>query len=213
MLLAAVVSALLVVANQVIDTWTEGHLLAAWIVLWTVAFAALGLLAAPARRAVHAVARFLVACRHRPPPGSARPRTVVPGADRRPRHGRAEPRDEPRQPARRPRLRAERAMQALVLARRAWIAVLAAMPRAAAAPARCVGPAAGAGARRPAPPTPAAQQPASQLSDAQPLRGGLSRGCRRGATPRAAARPLLESIECAHLSPRHPAGRLRAAPG
>jgi hypothetical protein len=52
LLLAAVVSALLVVANQVIDTWTEGHLLAAWVVLWTVAFAALGLLAAPARRAV-----------------------------------------------------------------------------------------------------------------------------------------------------------------
>ncbi|TFZ06720.1 hypothetical protein EZ313_08880 [Ramlibacter henchirensis] len=52
LLLAAVVSALLVVANQVVDTWTEGHLLAAWIVLWTVAFAALALLAAPARRVV-----------------------------------------------------------------------------------------------------------------------------------------------------------------
>ncbi|WP_427914135.1 hypothetical protein ACPWT1_04075 [Ramlibacter sp. MMS24-I3-19] len=53
LLLVAVVASLLVVANQVIDTWTEGHLLAAWIVLWTVAFAALGLLAAPLRRAVH----------------------------------------------------------------------------------------------------------------------------------------------------------------
>ncbi|HSW16243.1 MAG TPA: hypothetical protein VLJ86_03390 [Ramlibacter sp.] len=51
-LLAAVVSAMLVVANQVIDTWTEGHLLAAWIVMWLVAFAGLALLAAPARRAV-----------------------------------------------------------------------------------------------------------------------------------------------------------------
>jgi ABC-type multidrug transport system fused ATPase/permease subunit len=50
-LLAAVVSALLVVANQVIDTWSEGHLLAAWIVMWTVAFAALAIFAAPARRA------------------------------------------------------------------------------------------------------------------------------------------------------------------
>ena len=50
LLLAALVSALLVVANQVVDTWTEGHLLAAWIVLWTVAFAALALLAAPVRR-------------------------------------------------------------------------------------------------------------------------------------------------------------------
>src|SRR6476469_9358976 len=52
LVLAAVVSTLLVVANQVIDTWTEGHLLAAWIVLWTIAFAAIGLLASPARRAV-----------------------------------------------------------------------------------------------------------------------------------------------------------------
>lgn len=51
LLLAAVVSALLVVANQVIDTWSEGHLLAAWMVLWLVAFAALALLSAPARRA------------------------------------------------------------------------------------------------------------------------------------------------------------------
>ena len=51
LLLAAVVSALLVVANQVIDTWTDGHLLAAWMVLWLVAFAALALLSAPARRA------------------------------------------------------------------------------------------------------------------------------------------------------------------
>jgi hypothetical protein len=54
MLLAAVVSSLLVVANQVVDTWTEGHLLAAWIILWVVAFAALALLAAPARRAAAA---------------------------------------------------------------------------------------------------------------------------------------------------------------
>jgi hypothetical protein len=55
LLLAAIVAALLVVANQVIDTWTEGHLLAAWIVMWAVAFAALALLAAPARRAVQSV--------------------------------------------------------------------------------------------------------------------------------------------------------------
>ena len=51
LLLAAVVSALMVVANQVIDTWSEGHLLAAWMVLWLVAFAALALFAVPARRA------------------------------------------------------------------------------------------------------------------------------------------------------------------
>lgn len=51
LLLAAAVSALVVVANQVVDAWGDGHLLAAWMVLWVVAFAAMALLAAPARRA------------------------------------------------------------------------------------------------------------------------------------------------------------------
>ena len=55
LLLAAIVSALLVVANQVIDTWSEGHLLMAWIALWTVGFAALALAARPARAAVQSV--------------------------------------------------------------------------------------------------------------------------------------------------------------
>jgi hypothetical protein len=50
MLLAAIVSALLVVANEVIDTWTEGHLMAAWIALWALGFAALALFARPAAR-------------------------------------------------------------------------------------------------------------------------------------------------------------------
>lgn len=65
MLLAAIVAALLVVANQVIDTWTEGHLLAAWIVLWTVAFAALALLATPARTATAALRSNLKAWNER----------------------------------------------------------------------------------------------------------------------------------------------------
>jgi len=52
LLLAAIVSALLVVANQVIDTWSEGHLMAGWIALWTVGFAALALAAGPVRSAV-----------------------------------------------------------------------------------------------------------------------------------------------------------------
>ncbi len=50
LLLAAGVSALMVVASQVVDAWSEGHLLAAWMLLWLVAFASLALLAAPARR-------------------------------------------------------------------------------------------------------------------------------------------------------------------
>ena len=49
LLLAAIVAALLVVANEVIDSWAQGHLLAAWILMWTIAFAALALLATPAR--------------------------------------------------------------------------------------------------------------------------------------------------------------------
>jgi hypothetical protein len=55
MLLAAIVAAMVVVASQVIDTWTEGHLLAAWTVMWTVVFAALALFAAPAKRAAFAI--------------------------------------------------------------------------------------------------------------------------------------------------------------
>ena len=50
LLLAAIVAALVVVANQVIDTWTDGHLLVTWLALWAVAFAATALLAAPVRR-------------------------------------------------------------------------------------------------------------------------------------------------------------------
>jgi len=50
LLLAAIVAALVVVANALIDTWTEGHLLAAWVIMWAVVFAAIGLFAAPLRR-------------------------------------------------------------------------------------------------------------------------------------------------------------------
>jgi hypothetical protein len=50
MLMAAVLAALLVVADQVINTWADGHLLAGWVALWTVAFACLALLAPPLRK-------------------------------------------------------------------------------------------------------------------------------------------------------------------
>ncbi len=52
LLLAAIVSALLVAANQVMDTWTDGHLMVGWIALWTIGFAALALAAGPVRAAV-----------------------------------------------------------------------------------------------------------------------------------------------------------------
>lgn len=55
MLLAAMVSALVVVADQLIDTWADGHLLAAWVALWAVGFAALAVFSGAARKAAAAV--------------------------------------------------------------------------------------------------------------------------------------------------------------
>lgn len=49
MLLAAMVSALVVVADQLIETWVDGHLMVAWVVLWLVGFSALALFAGAAR--------------------------------------------------------------------------------------------------------------------------------------------------------------------
>jgi hypothetical protein len=49
-LLAAIVSAL-VAADQLVDNWGEGHLLAAWGAVWAVGFVALALFAGTARRA------------------------------------------------------------------------------------------------------------------------------------------------------------------
>jgi hypothetical protein len=56
MLLAAMVSALVVVADQLIDTWADGHLMVAWIALWVVGFSAIAIFAGAARKvAVKAV--------------------------------------------------------------------------------------------------------------------------------------------------------------
>ncbi|TAM39840.1 MAG: hypothetical protein EPN61_11945 [Burkholderiaceae bacterium] len=83
LLLSAVVAALLVAANQLVDTWSDNHLVAAWIVMWAIGFAALGLLAGTARKLAsrtmagldawsqrvaraRADARFLEAARHDP---------------------------------------------------------------------------------------------------------------------------------------------------
>ncbi len=49
-LLAAAVSGIVVVADEVVDTWSEDNKLLAWGTLWAVAFAATTLLAAPLRR-------------------------------------------------------------------------------------------------------------------------------------------------------------------
>jgi hypothetical protein len=61
LMLAAIVSALLVVANEVVDTWTEGHLMAAWIALWAIGFAALALFSEPIGQATARVRKGLQA--------------------------------------------------------------------------------------------------------------------------------------------------------
>lgn len=50
MLLAAMVSALIVVADQLIVTWVDGHLMVAWVALWVVAFTAMALFAGSAHK-------------------------------------------------------------------------------------------------------------------------------------------------------------------
>ena len=49
LLLAAVVAGLVVASSQLVDRWTDGHAMAAWLVMWAIAFAALALLASPLR--------------------------------------------------------------------------------------------------------------------------------------------------------------------
>jgi len=46
-----------VVADQMMDSWADGHMLAAWVALWAVAFAAVGLFAGASR---HLAAKLLV---------------------------------------------------------------------------------------------------------------------------------------------------------
>jgi hypothetical protein len=55
-LLSAVLASLLVVADQVIENWADGHLLLAWVALWSVVFAGLAFCARPLRRASMALA-------------------------------------------------------------------------------------------------------------------------------------------------------------
>ena len=59
MLLAAIVSALVVAADSVVDSYADGHLLAGWIVLWAVGFASLALFAGTARSAGSALSTAL----------------------------------------------------------------------------------------------------------------------------------------------------------
>lgn len=55
MLLAAMVSALVVVADQLVETWADGHLFAAWVAMWLLGFVALAVFTAPARKLANVV--------------------------------------------------------------------------------------------------------------------------------------------------------------
>jgi hypothetical protein len=48
-LLAGAISAMVVIADQIVSTWTDGHLLMAWVTLWAFVFAALALFAEVSR--------------------------------------------------------------------------------------------------------------------------------------------------------------------
>ena len=56
LLLAAIVAAMVVVADQLVENWAEGHLLVVWVAMWVVAFAALAVFAGTAR---HLAARVM----------------------------------------------------------------------------------------------------------------------------------------------------------
>ena len=45
LLLAGSVAAFVLVADQLVDTWVDGHLFAAWVALWTLVFATLAVFA------------------------------------------------------------------------------------------------------------------------------------------------------------------------
>lgn len=51
LLLATMIAALLTVANQMADAWSNGHLIAAWMMLWVMALVGMALLPERARRA------------------------------------------------------------------------------------------------------------------------------------------------------------------
>jgi hypothetical protein len=59
MLLAAAIAALVVVADQMISTWADGHLFLGWVTLWVVIFAGSVLFAGTARRLAQATLRHL----------------------------------------------------------------------------------------------------------------------------------------------------------
>lgn len=50
LLLAAVVAAMVILADRLVSTWADGHLLLAWVFLWVIVFTGMALFADSARR-------------------------------------------------------------------------------------------------------------------------------------------------------------------
>lgn len=65
MLLAAIVSALVVAADALIDSYADGHLLFAWTALWAVGFASMALFADTARAGARQLMRIVLQWRER----------------------------------------------------------------------------------------------------------------------------------------------------
>jgi len=59
LLLAAVVAAMVVLADRLINTWADGHLFLAWVALWVVVFAGMALFAGTARSIAQRTVRSL----------------------------------------------------------------------------------------------------------------------------------------------------------
>jgi hypothetical protein len=59
MLLAAAVAALVVVADQLVSTWADGHLFLAWVAMWAVVFASMAVFTGAARRLSQRLVRAL----------------------------------------------------------------------------------------------------------------------------------------------------------
>lgn len=59
MFLAALVAALVIIADRAISTWADQHLFLAWVLLWAVVFAGIALFAGTARRLAQRVMPWL----------------------------------------------------------------------------------------------------------------------------------------------------------
>ena len=55
LILAAILAVLGVAIFQATQTWSDGHMLAAWMVLWAMAFASIAVFSSPVRRVLNVV--------------------------------------------------------------------------------------------------------------------------------------------------------------